>query len=63
MLELRRSAARQPRDWPVADLIRDRLNEAGVEVRDGGEGPRWSLEQHAGRLVSGSSATPPGRIG
>ena len=42
LLELR-DRARDARDWPAADLIRDRLEEAGVEVRDGSTGSSWLL--------------------
>ena len=42
LIELR-SRARAAQDWPAADLIRDRLTEAGVEVRDDAEGSTWSL--------------------
>jgi cyanophycinase-like exopeptidase len=38
-----RGRARDARDWTTADLIRDRLIEAGVEVRDGAEGSTWTL--------------------
>jgi hypothetical protein len=38
-----RETARANRDYPTADLIRDRLTAAGVEVRDGEDGPTWVL--------------------
>ncbi len=38
-----RARARNARDWEAADLIRTRLAEAGVEVRDGAEGSDWTL--------------------
>ncbi|MHB8890605.1 MAG: CysS/YqeB C-terminal domain-containing protein [Candidatus Limnocylindrales bacterium] len=38
-----RARARETRDWATADLVRDRLVEAGVEVRDGAEGSSWVL--------------------
>ncbi len=44
LLELR-ARARASRDWESADLIRDRLAAAGVEVRDEGEGSTWLLEE------------------
>jgi hypothetical protein len=44
LLELR-ARARDARDWATADLIRDRLVEAGVEVRDGGDGSTWVLAE------------------
>ena len=40
LLEVR-NAARANRDWAVADLIRDRLAAAGIEVRDGDGGSTW----------------------
>ncbi len=42
LLELR-DRARAAKDWPTADLIRNRLAAAGVEVRDGAEGSVWVL--------------------
>jgi hypothetical protein len=42
LLELRR-AARANRDWAAADLVRDRLAAAGVEVRDGADGSTWVI--------------------
>ena len=32
------------RDWATADLIRDRLAAAGIEVRDGAAGSTWTLD-------------------
>ena len=46
-----RARARESSDWPTADLIRDRLAAAGVEVRDGADGSSWVLA---------GSASPPG---
>jgi hypothetical protein len=40
LLQLR-DAARASKDWPTADLIRDRLAASGVEVRDGASGSEW----------------------
>jgi hypothetical protein len=42
LLELR-TRARTDRDWATADLIRDRLAESGVAVRDGAQGTSWVL--------------------
>ena len=39
----RREQARVQRDWKLADEIRDRLKDAGVEVTDTADGPQWSL--------------------
>jgi cyanophycinase-like exopeptidase len=38
-----RARARDARDWPTADLIREQLTGAGVEVRDDAEGTSWVL--------------------
>jgi cysteinyl-tRNA synthetase len=38
-----REKARADRDYASADAIRDRLAEAGVEVSDSPEGPRWTI--------------------
>ena len=43
----RREQARVQRDWKLADEIRDRLKDAGVEVTDTTDGPQWSLGSHA----------------
>ena len=42
LLDLRRSA-REDRRWREADAIRDRLTDAGIEVRDSPEGTSWEL--------------------
>ena len=38
-----RTRARDARDWDTADALRDRLADAGVELRDGGDGTGWVL--------------------
>ena len=38
-----RARAREARDWATADLVRDQLTAAGVEVRDGTDGSSWVL--------------------
>ena len=38
-----RAAARASKDFGTSDLVRDRLVDAGVEVRDGAEGTSWTL--------------------
>jgi hypothetical protein len=43
LLELR-ARARAGRDWETADLVRDLLAAAGVEVRDEAIGSTWTLE-------------------
>jgi len=42
LLELR-TRARAAHDWATADLVRDQLAAAGVEVRDGADGSSWVL--------------------
>ena len=44
LLELRRRA-RDASDWSTADLVRDRLVEAGVEVRDTADGTEWEMRR------------------
>lgn len=39
----RREAARVERDWALADEIRGRLKDAGIDLTDTGDGPQWSL--------------------
>ncbi|MBO2552002.1 cysteine--tRNA ligase [Shewanella algae] len=36
-----RNRARAEKDWPAADVARDRLNELGVVLEDGPQGTRW----------------------
>ncbi len=43
LLELR-ARARDAHDWTTADLVRDRLVAAGVEVRDDAASSTWSLD-------------------
>ncbi|MFQ6117530.1 MAG: DALR domain-containing protein, partial [Candidatus Bipolaricaulia bacterium] len=40
-----RSELRAKREFELADRIRSRLNELGIELRDRGEGTRWSLKR------------------
>jgi hypothetical protein len=47
LLELR-ARARAARDWETADLIRNRLAAAGVEVRDAAGSSTWVLAEPAG---------------
>ena len=42
VLDIRKSA-KENKDWPTADKIRDGLKEAGVEVMDGKEGSTYKL--------------------
>ncbi|MDT4914031.1 MAG: cysteinyl-tRNA synthetase, partial [Pseudonocardiales bacterium] len=39
-----RAAARERKDYPASDAIRDQLAAAGVVVEDTPDGPRWSLK-------------------
>lgn len=41
VLEMRQQA-RNDKNWPLSDLIRDRLQEAGITVKDGKDGVTWS---------------------
>lgn len=38
-----RSSARENKDWATSDLIRDRLKEAGVEIKDTKDGVEWRI--------------------
>ena len=38
-----RAAARARKDFAAADAVRDRLREAGVEIEDTPQGPRWTV--------------------
>lgn len=42
VLELRKNA-REQKDWNTSDLIRDRLKEAGITVKDSAEGSTWTI--------------------
>jgi cysteinyl-tRNA synthetase len=39
----KREEARRQRNWALADEIRDRLKNAGIEVTDTADGPQWTL--------------------
>ncbi|MFT3661104.1 MAG: cysteine--tRNA ligase [Gordonia sp. (in: high G+C Gram-positive bacteria)] len=41
----RRAAARAAKDWAVADEVRNRLEEAGVDVTDTPDGAQWALQK------------------
>jgi hypothetical protein len=60
LLELREQA-RQQGSWTFADIVRDRLTAAGIEVRDTPRGARWLF---AGRPDDGAAgqrgSAPPG---
>jgi cysteinyl-tRNA synthetase len=38
-----RTEARARKDFAAADAIRDQLRDAGVEVEDTPQGPRWTV--------------------
>ena len=38
-----RQEARARKDFAAADAIRDRLKEAGIEIEDTPQGPRWTV--------------------
>ena len=44
ILEIRKSA-REKKDFATSDLIRDRLGEAGIQIKDGKEGVSYSVSQ------------------
>ena len=39
-----RTRAREAKDWARADAIRDQIKQAGIEVEDTPDGPKWSIE-------------------
>ena len=41
-----RAAARERRDFAVADALRDALSDLGIAITDTPAGPRWSLAAH-----------------
>lgn len=45
LLLARREAARDARDWPAADAVRDGLAARGIEVRDTVDGSEWYLRE------------------
>jgi cysteinyl-tRNA synthetase len=40
-----RQAAKDRRDYPAADVIRDRLHAAGVLIDDTPDGTRWTIKR------------------
>ncbi len=42
---VQRQAARERKDYPAADAIRDSLRDAGVLIEDTPQGPRWELKR------------------
>jgi cysteinyl-tRNA synthetase len=39
-----RAQAREAKDWSRADAIRDQIKQAGIEVEDTPDGPKWSID-------------------
>ena len=39
-----RAQAREAKDWARADAIRDQIKQAGIEVEDTPDGPKWSID-------------------
>ena len=48
LVELR-GRARASGDWAAADLVRDRLAEAGIDVHDGPDGTSWTVRETESR--------------
>ncbi|MCG8575633.1 MAG: cysteine--tRNA ligase [Flavobacteriales bacterium] len=42
IMEIRKNA-REQKDWTTSDLIRDKLSDAGINIKDSKEGASWSL--------------------
>jgi cysteinyl-tRNA synthetase len=40
-----RKEAKQKKDWPTADKIRDHLSKLDIEVKDTKEGASWNLKK------------------
>ena len=38
-----RAEARANKDWAKSDMIRDRLNEVGITIKDGKDGAKWEI--------------------
>jgi len=38
-----RQQARESKDWPTSDKIRDTLNAIHIELKDGKEGTSWKI--------------------
>jgi cysteinyl-tRNA synthetase len=43
ILEIRKKA-RENKDWATSDLLRDRLAEAGIQIKDSKEGVTYSVQ-------------------
>jgi cysteinyl-tRNA synthetase len=41
----RRNQARREKDWSQADLIRDRLTEMHILLKDSPQGTAWDIEE------------------
>ncbi len=38
-----RAKAKQEKNFPLSDAIRDKLTAAGIQIKDGKEGSSWKL--------------------
>ena len=38
-----RAEARANKDWAKSDMIRDRLSEVGITIKDGKDGAKWEI--------------------
>jgi cysteinyl-tRNA synthetase len=43
LLEVR-AKAKAAKDWATSDLIRDRLSQAGFDIKDTKQGAEWTLK-------------------
>jgi cysteinyl-tRNA synthetase len=39
-----RTDARNRKDWPTSDIIRNRLNDLKITVKDGKDGTTWGVD-------------------
>ena len=44
-----RNNARDRKDWVAADLIRDEIAAAGIQIEDGPAGSRWTYTPPSGK--------------
>jgi cysteinyl-tRNA synthetase len=44
-----RASARDRKDWAAADLIRDEIAAAGIQIEDSSSGSRWTYTPPSGK--------------